>query len=177
MSTRLERIAKKIHAALPVGANVVPVFGVKGLSKHDKPRRIVWVSPGGDVNPAKRTNGTLTDEAGKTERISIIADRFEQVSAHIFAEDPERCEALLDGVIAAIHQEYAANAPYPWRYDWFGESQDAGPQPNFRPKIVLTFKVQMPVSEKAMGLRTIEHFQHGHADKATDPPHTEPHGP
>lgn len=177
MSTRLERIAKKIHEALPPGANVVAKFGKRALKTHDKPRRIVWISPGGDINPAKRTNGTLTNEAGKPERISIIADRYELIEAHLFAEDADRLEALLDGVIAAIHNTLGPVAPYPWKYGWSEESQDGGQQANVRPKIVLFFTAQMPVSEQALGLRTIVSIQHGHADKAVDPPHTEPHGP
>ncbi len=177
MSTRLERIAAKIHTALPPGANIVPKFGKRALKNFDKPRRIVWISPGGDINPAKRTNGTLTNEAGKPERISIIADRYESIEAHLFAEDAERLEVLLDAVVAAIHNQLGPSAPFPWKYGWGEESQDGGQQANIRPKIVLSFQAQMPVSEQALGLRTIEHFRHGHAAEATDPPHTEPHGP
>lgn len=174
MSTRLERLAARVHAAFAADLAGTPAkFGLRETQKHQEKRCVVWVSPGGDVNPAQRTNGTITTETGKPERISIVADRLEQIEAHIYAVDAERVELLLDAVIAALHQEFGPNAPYPWKYEWFGGSQDAGVA-NTRPKVILKFAAKMPVSERALGLRTVVGFQHGHA-AAPDKPHTDPH--
>jgi hypothetical protein len=174
-STRLKRLAKKIHAQVPELATISCEFGRLGLQEFGKPRRIVWISPGGVVDPAKRTNGTVTDETGKTERISVVAYRTEDVEAHIFAEDDEAGEAIFDALLAAVHLELGPNAPFPWKYGWAGDSHDAGAV-NKMPKILLMFTARMPVSEQALGLRKIAHFQHGHSE-LTDKPHTDPHGP
>jgi hypothetical protein len=175
-STRLKRTAKRIHAAVPELANVTCLFGMLALKEFKGKRCIVWNSPGGVVDPAKRTNGTIATEAGKTERISIVSNRVEDVEAYVFAENDEIAEAVFDALLAAVHLELGPNAPYPWKYGWAGDSQDANSL-NKSPMCVLRFTALMPVSEQALGLRTIEHIYHGHADKAADPPHTDPHGP
>lgn len=177
-STRLKRTAREIHAALPELTTIECGFGVAALSEFRGKRGVVWISPGGGVEPSSRTNGTITDKAGKVERISIFANRIEDVEAHIYGETEEAVEALLDGVCAGIQQAVGVNnAPLPWKYGWAGDSQDAGGKLNHFPKVVLMFKLKLPVSEQALGLRSIEHIYHGHADKASDLPHTDPHGP
>lgn len=174
MSTRLERIAKRVHDALPVGLKETPAkFGKREIDKHQGKTCLIWVSPGGIVQPAKRTSGKITDEAGKPERINIVGDRFEQVELHVNAPDADRVEELLDGVIAALRDTVGADAPYPWTYEWFGGSQDTGVA-NMRPKVLLKFSMTLPVASAALGLRTVMGFQHGHA-AAPDKPHTDPH--
>jgi len=174
VSTRLERIAKTVHQALPAELSGTPAkFGEREARKHQEKTCIVWNTPGGIVQPAKKTAGQITNEAGKAERINIVGDRFEQVEAHIYAIDAERCERLLDGVIAALREEVGPNAPYPWTYEWFGGSQDTGVA-NVRPKILLKFSMTLPVADAALGLRTVDAFRHGHAT-APDKPHADPH--
>jgi hypothetical protein len=172
-SERIKRIAARIHEAAPELQRIDPEFGMKALQSHGAKKRVVWVTPGGSIGPASRTNGTVTDENGTQQRVSIFAYRVEDVVVHIFAENGEDAEAILDTLAAAIQNVVGVNnAPFPWNYNWAGDASDGTIAR--MPKVALSLTMKLPLSNQSLGLRRVAGFKHGHSEEP-DKPHTDPH--
>jgi hypothetical protein len=98
--TRLEEFATDVHAVLG-DDTVKPYFDATALQEHKQQRRIVWVTPGGTTE-APRQGGGRPPVDGTQFRIQACRMRVENVDAHVYAENRETTEVLLDNLIAAV---------------------------------------------------------------------------
>lgn len=100
MASRLQEFAELVHDELG-DATVVAKHDRVALQQHQQRRRIVWLTEGGQTIPPAQRGATFSID-GVGQRIQICRMRVEHVDAHLFAEDRETTEHLLDNVIAAV---------------------------------------------------------------------------
>jgi hypothetical protein len=100
VATRLEEFATAVHAALG-DPSVKAYFDATALQEHKQRRRIVWVTPGGTTETPRQSGGMPPSDGSKM-RIQACRVRVENIDAHIYAENRETTEILLDNLIAAV---------------------------------------------------------------------------
>lgn len=162
MATRLDRYAELVHAKLD-DESVRCMVGRLKIKENVQRRRVVWVRTPSSITTPMRSGGKATTNAttGAPERIRACYDRQESVSLHIFAEDADTAEALLDNMLAALHLVSGPNVT-PGTYEWETENPDIADISLRQPKIRLDIVVRMPVSDESQGLRAIDAFTHSH---------------
>lgn len=125
-------------------STVTFVVGNDKNRKRGPRRRIHWVRRGGPVVPSSRAGATLVGDDSSGDRVRTPLNRIGLIEAHIFAEDDDTTEDLLDNTIAAIYQTFTGAGGVEFvEYDWDDD------QINQRgPYTVLSFSVTYPVSDE-----------------------------
>ena len=157
-NSRLQDLTAAFHQRLN-DATVAYVFGRADFDDHQQTRRIVWVREGSQLEPPYRAGGTFID-GNPAVRVRICADRIERVAAHIFAEDDEAADTLLDNLIAAVlltipaqHRQFPVLS-YEWKTH---EPREAGH--TLRAEyVILHCAFRLPVPDEIKPLRELEDF-------------------
>lgn len=82
--------------------------GVKALSEHTSPPRIVFVRTGGTIDESRfggPTDYVHTD--GKTYRLKRIHDDIANIQAHVWAADEEKWERLRQRLLSAVRTVFS----------------------------------------------------------------------
>lgn len=158
--SRLEEFTVSIHETL-ADSSVKRLFGRKSLAHQEQARRIVWVRTRGDIEAPRQAGGrevppATTPPGGTTYRVRACCLRIERVEAHIFAEDDEKLDALLDNLLAAIY----LTIPTPSFSGFAFPSQEEGKDGESlrTQKCVLTVAFRCPVPDEIKPLAPITGF-------------------
>lgn len=156
MTTRLEEIAVAVHqrlnAALPPEAQIKAYHDRVALTAHQQRRRIVWLTEGGTTQPPRQGGGRPPTD-GTPVRAQSCRMRVEEADAHIFAENRERTEELLDALIAAVCTVLAV-VEIP-TYRWVTEEVTQAGQALRVAYCVLRILIRLPVPEEIAALSPI----------------------
>ncbi len=158
MATRLATFATAVHARLASAGVTIPQQNdVISLQKHAERLRIVWLTPGGTIEPPRQAGGRIGPN-DPANRVRLCKLRVEECQAWIFGETREAAEDLLDAVIAAIYAE-AQHIEMP-RYRWPNELRDEAGNVLRAQVCVLTFFLRLPVADEIAPLVTITGVDH-----------------
>lgn len=156
MASRLEQLTLDIHETLN-DATVEHRFGRKHLEHHDQERRIVWVRAPSRLEEPRQAAARKV--VGTTEyRVTTCVDRMDAVEAHIWAEDDESIDQLLDNLVAAIclTQRFMA-----WGgYTYASQEPKEGGETARTEKIILRVSFRLPVPEEIKPLKVIIGLDH-----------------
>lgn len=125
------------------------------LAEHQDKRRIVFVRPGGTVQPSTRAGSV---DLGDGRRVRMVKRRAERVVAHLFAEDETAGEVMLDNLIAACEARLGT-AFQPGDYDWITEGEKAA-HTKYTEVIRLTSAWHKPVLDRPEPLTQVETQTH-----------------
>jgi hypothetical protein len=156
-------------------------YGALKRAQHRRPRSIVWVRPGGDIDSIPIGGGLLrTAEESAAEGTSTGAPAGDRVDycysvidsavAVITAEDGAAAEQLMYALLAAIKRA-CGNHARPGSFTWPVEA--AGGSYTHRPSIELRVSFTYLAPESASGLVVILGAQHTHeGDSESDAEHS-----
>lgn len=154
MATRLAAFAAEVHAYLAAqGVTITQRGEIEALQQHDKLARIVWLTTGGSVDSARQAGGA-PPTSGAANRNRACRTRSERCEAHMFGADREEAEALLDAVIAAIHELNADTVFGGYVYPQEDDRAKSGRVLRAH-EVVLVFNLRLPVSAEIAPLVTI----------------------
>lgn len=145
--SRLERITREIHDKLN-DPGIEYGFGRKSLTEHAERRRIIYVRDGGIVAPPKQPIGDVD-----RYRIKICRSRVESVEAHVYGENDEDADDILDALIASV----CAKIPDAKisKYDAISEEKSEAGHALRTYKYLLRFEMWLPVPSEIKELRTV----------------------
>lgn len=146
MATKFELIVDAIHAQL-ADPTVLRQTGRLSIRENAPTRRIVWVREPGEVTPPRNIGGKLSGGV----RYRQVYTREELVEAHLYAENEETIELLLDGLLAAIHLVGGPSIK-PSRYEWETETERGAAHLSSQPKIRLELTFMIPVFDERLPL-------------------------
>ncbi len=153
MASRLSEQAARVH--LEIDSTILQRDDIAGLQQHDVARRIVWLTPGGEISPASQAGGRpATGGANGTRKVSTHL-REEDVQAHIFGENRAATEAILDQVIAACSNVWGPSVRLQ-RYTWVSEERPNSGLTLRTNKVVLFLQLRMPVVVESKELGTFD---------------------
>jgi hypothetical protein len=159
--TRLQELVTAIHATLN-DASVAARVGRVYLDEHDQARRVVWVREGGDVEPPKQAGGRLVPGATPDDpdfRVRACKIRVERVQAHIYAEEEDLAENLLDAIIAAVC--LTVPTVRMTGYDWVTEEAEHAGRTLRTSKVVLKMQgFRLPVPDEIRQLEPVQAVDH-----------------
>jgi hypothetical protein len=154
VTTTFAELIDEVEAAFRAFTSDTSVLFQRGklaLAEHEQQRRIVFVRPGGTVQPSTRAGSTVMVDG---TRARMIKRRAERVVAHLFAESEEAAEAMLDNLIAASELTLGTGFQ-PTQYEWITED-DASAHLKYAEVIQLTAAWHKPVLDTPEPLTVIE---------------------
>lgn len=149
MATRLREFAELVHVEL-ADATVRAAHDAVGLQQHQPERRIVWLTQGGTTEPARQAGARVVGN----DRVRASRNRVEHVDAHVFAENRETTEMLLDNLIAAVGNTLNGVVEMP-TYRWESEEPDEAGRARRTAHCVLRINLRLPVPDEIRPLHPI----------------------
>lgn len=174
--TQIWFAGKAIHKELD-DDTVELLFGRENLNSNSKSRRaVVWVRPGGVVNPPQQGGGLYQSpeqveaakamvptgepvEAPSGTRTQFCYEPVDAVVAHLYAEDDLMLERLFYQLLAAIKLA-CGHLATPGRYVWPNELE--GNLGKRQPKLELQVTFTFAAPEEISALTLITSTQHTH---------------
>lgn len=151
-NTRLGSLAERVHNQL-ADATVEELHGRASLKDHNGQRRIHWLAPTGILGAPSQAGGRFA-EGETTQRKPAAKTREQDIECHIFAEDVETIETLLDNFVAAMHLAGVQFERGRYRSPTQEDATLAG-LVNWTEWIILTFVVKWPVVAEIQPLRKV----------------------
>jgi hypothetical protein len=146
--SRIRSFVDAVEAELD-DETVAFVIGKVNEGKHGQRRRVHWYRMGGEIVPTERQGGTMTD--GETTRTVSAWTRAERIVVHIFAENTDTVETLLDNLIVAI--DHAAGVSAFTRAEYLWQENELAQRV---PMVELEFRLALPVADEITTLVIIE---------------------
>jgi hypothetical protein len=157
MATRLQEVVEAFAAALN-DITVSVALGRLKVAEHSKPRRVVFVSQGGQVGPPKlTTSGRYT--GGQANRTTPLKTREHSVKLHITAENEESTEILFENCLRALNKALG-NRATPGSYVEETEKPETAALMNWHPKITLDVTLDLLVLQETVPLTTMNGETH-----------------
>lgn len=173
--TQLWFAARAIHEELK-DPTVLLEFGRDALNSNKQRRRIVWVRPGGVVNPPQQGGGLYRSPeqvaaeaamvptgqpvaAPSGTRMQFCYEPIDAVVANLYAEDDLQLERLFYQLLAAIKLT-CGHLATPGRYTWPNELE--GGLAKRQPKIELQVQFSFAAPEEISALTIITSTVHTH---------------
>lgn len=142
MATKFEQIVEAIHAELN-DPTVLRQTGRLAVKENQQLRRVVWIREPSDITPPRNVGGKL---AGGV-RYRQVYTREERVEAHVYAEDEDTIELLLDNLLGAMHV-VGGPSIQPSKYAWETERAEGAAHLTSQPKIQLELTFMIPVFDE-----------------------------
>ena len=126
-------------------ASVSFVVGNDNRRKRGPRRRIHWYRVGGPIGTNSRAGGALVG----TKRVNCAWERRGIIEAHIFSENDDTTEAMLNNLIASVYRTLNTGfdfLDYSWEDDHVNQRG---------PYVIMRFQVVTPVPNENSDLVTI----------------------